>query len=103
MRTSGVGRVFYARVLSIIASEHEERQRIRADKNVCPTIARSSNMMRAKRVLWCVAAVSAIAIGAMVGAQDKIAAAAKGLDQLKKGEEVTTGSGLKVTLVEESK
>src|SRR5688572_13009911 len=56
---------------------------------------------RAKRVLWCVAAGSAIALGAMVVAQDK--PAAKGLDQLKKGKEVITGSGLKVTLVEESK
>jgi FKBP-type peptidyl-prolyl cis-trans isomerase len=81
--TSGAGRVFYARVLGIIA------------------LTKEPNMMRAKRVLWCVAAGTAIAVGAMVGAQDK--PAEKGLDQLKKGEAVTTASGLKVTLVEESK
>jgi FKBP-type peptidyl-prolyl cis-trans isomerase len=58
---------------------------------------------RAKRVLWCVAAGTVIAIGAMVGVRAQDKPAEKGLDQLKKGDAVTTGSGLKVTVVEESK
>jgi FKBP-type peptidyl-prolyl cis-trans isomerase len=58
---------------------------------------------RAKHVLWCVAMGTAIAIGAMVGVQAQDKPAEKGLDQLKKGDAVTTGSGLKVMVVEESK
>jgi peptidylprolyl isomerase/FKBP-type peptidyl-prolyl cis-trans isomerase FkpA len=58
-----------------------------------------------RRVLWCVAAGAAISLGAIVGTQDSKAAAEKGptdLEQVKKGQTVTTASGLKVTVVDES-
>jgi FKBP-type peptidyl-prolyl cis-trans isomerase len=56
-----------------------------------------------KRALWCLAAGAAIGAGAIVGAQDKKPAEDKGLTQLKAGEAVTTGSGLKVTMTAEAK
>ena len=67
----------------------------------------TSSQSSIKRALWYITAGAVIGIGAIVGAQDNKPADAKPaesqLTQLKRGEAVTTPSGLKVTMTEDAK